>query len=580
MVFEVRPHETSPWQRVRVRFDVPKVNAENAPAWAKLENEDDIRAALLDLPKYEVVCGERRWRVSGELISEGNLPDLVPAVIEEMSDSRALELQLIENLQRQGLSPMEEAEGIVKLLELRDGQGAPLYTRASVASKIGCSEMHVGRQLKIVGLRGTPTGNALEAGKLPAGHALLLAGVLESMRDGLLKRVLAAPGGGGVMPRKQLEMVIHDEYQVELRGAQFDREDERLVPLETDLDGDRLRGGRCGRQVPVYPEGDARHRPSETKISYDCPFADASNPAAVMCTNPECFRMKTAAAHALWMAAVNKREGREDAALSIEDAAVVFDYSGRKLAFNSGYVELDSAPDESELKSGVQSPGPWKKLIRGQGVPVFYAKDSAHKVHEIVKRDLARKAAHLNGHLIFKDSDAEKRLDESASMDGSGVTGQDHDQEHEQETLARQAELEAKRARYAAEVGAIVDAAETCVRLGRKALPTPVWTVMVMAAANILEDYGALAGVLARRQAVIGLDEEMSDLVSEWTMAQKVGFVVEALIALSIDEDDPGDWLVWAKPFGVDLKAVRKKVLSRLRKPETGNRKEEEKKAA
>jgi ParB/RepB/Spo0J family partition protein len=546
MVFEVRTHETSPWQRVRVRFDVPKASEEGAPGWAILQTEEDVQTALRQLPKYEVVCGERRWRGSGELIAEGKLPDQVPAVIEEMSDARALELQLIENLQREDLSPLEEAEGIVRLLELRDPSGEPLYTRETLAAKLGCTEQHVGNQRRIARLRGTPIGEALEAGKLTGTHARILSGVPAGpVRDELTKRVLAP---GGPMPTRLLERVIQDEFMVELRGADFDTEDPNLVPVLYEGGpaeyASRLLGGACG----------------------DCPFNSKNaggTDKMLMCMNPECFRMKTAAAHEDWRQSVKVREARE-AALSIEEAAKVFDYSGRKLNFNSGYVELDAAPDESELRAGVQSPGNWRKLIKGQGVPVFYAKDSAHKVHEIVARDLARKAAHLNGHEIFKDSEQQSRLDDEkpGPLDGGagsliiGVT----DEEHAEETLGRKAEQEAKRALHDAEMGAIVASAEKSVRASHVTLPTAAWTVMVLGIAEVLNDYGALVRILARRQGVIGLEENLSMVVSKWTIAQKVGFIVEALIALSIDEDEAGDWAVWAKPFGVDLKSVRKKA--------------------
>jgi ParB/RepB/Spo0J family partition protein len=538
MVFEVRTHETSPWQRVRVRFGVPKANEAGSSAWAILQTEDDIHAALKELPKYEVVCGERRWRASGELIAEGKLPDQVPAVIEQMSDARALELQLIENLQREDLSPLEEAEGIVRLLELRDPAGEPLYTRETLATKLGCTEQHVGNQRKIARLRGTPVGEALEAGKLTGTHARILSGVPAGpVRDELTKRVLAP---GGPMPTRLLERVIHDEFMVELRGADFDTEDPDLVPVVYEAGpaeyAARVLGGACG----------------------DCPFNSKNaggTDKMLMCMNPECFRMKTATAHERWMESVRIREGR-DSALSIEEAAKVFDYSGRKLNFNSGYVELDAAPDESELKSGVQSPGNWRKLIKGQGVPVFYAKDSAHKVHEIVARDLARKASHLNGHLIFKDSAQQEHLDEEKSATDEGQT-QDHDQEHEEETLERKAELEKIQAVHLAELGAIIAAAEGSVRHHHVILPKPFWESVALSLAYAAHEIGVLKPCLVRRG---WSTDSLSEEISKQTLAQRLGLVVELLAAVSDDSGEGSSFPIWAKVFGVDLKAVRKKA--------------------
>lgn len=605
MVFEVRTHESSPWQRVRVRFDVPQPTDENAPLWAILLTEDDIQEALKELPKYEIVCGGRRWTVSKELIAEGKLTAEVPAVIEPMSDGRALELQLIENLQRDDLTPMEEAEGIVRLLEMRDPAGNLIYTRETVVAKLGCTPQHVANQRKIARLRGTEVGDALEAGKLSGTHARILASLAsESIRQQLLRRVIAP---GGPMPTRMLERIISDEFQIELRGAEFPLEDAELVPVvyadkrdEPDVTDEerRVMGGECG--VVTRSHGEGQRRP---EFEWTCPFVSISEKIP-MCTNPECFRLKTAKAHERWMAEINEREGRPDAALSIEDALAVFDqrYGGTRLAFNSGYVELDAAPDESELKSvdgvKVQAPGNWRKLIKGQGVPVFFAKDSAGKVHEIAKRDAARKAAHLNGHLIFKDSAHEKRLDDEkpGPLDNdesvpqsrdSGVTTSD--ERSEAETLARKAEQERARALHDAEICAVVAAAEARVRRRTYVtLPTGAWTVMVLALAEVLDDYGALQRVVLPRRKieVPSLENYKPDWfakeVSSWTIAEKLGFVVEGLMALSIDEDEPGDMAVWAKAFGVDLKAARRAAraaAARGRRSEV-RRQQEEKKAA
>src|SRR5213075_1430036 len=98
--------------------------------------------------------------------------------------------------------------------------------------------------------------------------------------------------------------------------------------------------------------------------------------------------------------------------------------SGRALAFHSPYVELDEAPATSELRSDVEVAYIWRHLIKDQAVPIILGRDTAGKVHELVRHDLAKKAAHLNGHKIFRDSGREEKLDEekSASAQGSGVT--------------------------------------------------------------------------------------------------------------------------------------------------------------
>jgi len=552
MVFEVRADASGPWLRVRQRFGVPKATEPGAPRWAWLNSEADIEAALLELPKYEVVCGERRWRASGELIAEGKLAtDEVPAVIEEMDEARALELQLIENLHREDLSPLEEAEGIARMLELRDAAGELLNTRASVAAKIGCSESHVGHQIKIARFRGTPIGDALDAGKLTAKHARFLASVpAGAARDQLTKRVLADPGP---MPTRELERVISDEFVIDLRGSDFDQTDAGLVPIEFEAghegEGEyRLRGGECGAMTSQPRKSDATK--SETVMAYTCPFVVMNGPTSPMCSNPECFRAKTSAAHALWMAGVEKACGRavpSITALSMEEAARVFDYSGRKVGFNSGYVDLEAAPDESELKSGAASPPVWGTLIKGQGVPIFLAKDSAHKVHEIAARELAKRAAHLNGYEIFRDSAVQSRLDDEPSA--TAPPAPVDEEATAADVLARKAAREAAEKKEAAArrqkelaLAALVAAAEGKVRAGHIILPKEFWAALASAMVDVAIDLQVFDGIRLRR----GWDDRaMAGHLRAMTLGELLGLAVECLAVISDATD------VWGKVFGV-----------------------------
>lgn len=111
---------------------------------------------------YQLVAGERRWRAS-------RLAGLteIPAVIKDMSDGEAMELALIENLQREDLNPIEEAQGIQQLI---DAYG---LTQDEAAEKIGKSRSAIANTLRLLNLPKKLL-ELVEDGTLSAGHARAL----------------------------------------------------------------------------------------------------------------------------------------------------------------------------------------------------------------------------------------------------------------------------------------------------------------------------------------------------------------------------------------------------------------------
>ncbi|MBY0462194.1 MAG: ParB/RepB/Spo0J family partition protein [Alphaproteobacteria bacterium] len=108
---------------------------------------------------YEIIAGERRWRAA----KEAGLSN-VPVIIVACNDREALELGLIENLQRDDLNPMEEAESLHKLLV--DHQ----KTQEEIAFSISKSRSYVANTLRLMQLP-EEVKNLLREGKLTAGHA-------------------------------------------------------------------------------------------------------------------------------------------------------------------------------------------------------------------------------------------------------------------------------------------------------------------------------------------------------------------------------------------------------------------------
>lgn len=108
---------------------------------------------------YEIIAGERRWRAAQKAgVTK------VPIIIKEASDSEALELALIENLQRQDLNPIEEAGGYRRLIEDFG------LTHEEVAARIGKDRSTITNQLRLLKLP-EEAQKALVEGEITAGHA-------------------------------------------------------------------------------------------------------------------------------------------------------------------------------------------------------------------------------------------------------------------------------------------------------------------------------------------------------------------------------------------------------------------------
>ncbi len=114
---------------------------------------------------YQIVAGERRYRAS----RMAGLTE-IPAIVRELSDSETMQLALIENLQRQDLSPMEEAQGYRTLM---DTYG---FSQEEVARTVGKSRSAVANMLRLLGLP-EEIKPLLEEGRLSAGHARALLGL-------------------------------------------------------------------------------------------------------------------------------------------------------------------------------------------------------------------------------------------------------------------------------------------------------------------------------------------------------------------------------------------------------------------
>ena len=128
--------------------------------------------------KYEIIAGERRWRAVVKLGM-----DTIPAIVREINDSQAASMALIENLQREGLTVLEEAIAYQKLMELHG------LTQESLAQRLGKSQSTIANKIRLLQL-GEEAKNALLERKITERHARALLSLPEELQNKLLKEII------------------------------------------------------------------------------------------------------------------------------------------------------------------------------------------------------------------------------------------------------------------------------------------------------------------------------------------------------------------------------------------------------
>jgi len=189
--------------------------------------------------RYEIVAGERRWRAAQRAgLSEA------PVIIREMTDRDALEIALIENVQRADLNPVEEASGYQQLVRTYG------YTQEDLAKAVGKSRPHVANMLRLLSLPDVAR-KMLEDGQISAGHAraLLVASDPDRLADIVVKRGLNV---------RQTERLVQ-EGGVSAKAPKQSQRDPNVAAVERDLStalglrvGLKPRGKSGGRLVLDY----------------------------------------------------------------------------------------------------------------------------------------------------------------------------------------------------------------------------------------------------------------------------------------------------------------------------------------
>lgn len=184
---------------------------------------------------YQIIAGERRWRAARLAgLSE------VPALIVEADDRKAMELGLIENLQREDLNPMEEALGYRVLM---DEHG---LTQEEVAKRVGKSRPAVANALRLIGLPDAVR-QLVEEGTLSAGHARALLSVPNAALQKKLAQKVVSEG----LSVRQTEALSKRLTQEEETAKETpDQKPKDLMKLYRDSAAQKL-SSSWGRKVSI-----------------------------------------------------------------------------------------------------------------------------------------------------------------------------------------------------------------------------------------------------------------------------------------------------------------------------------------
>ncbi|MEX2745266.1 ParB/RepB/Spo0J family partition protein [Rhizobium mongolense] len=170
--------------------------------------------------QYEIIAGERRWRAA-------QLAGLVeiPVIIRDVDDKTALEIAIVENVQRSDLNPLEEALGYEQLIAEYG------YTQNDLGEIIGKSRSHVANSLRLLKLP-EPVREFLAAGSLSAGHARAL---VPTSDPTALARTIVSKGMSVRDAEKLAQNDIKAQSEPQRAAAPRDQKDSDTLALERTL---------------------------------------------------------------------------------------------------------------------------------------------------------------------------------------------------------------------------------------------------------------------------------------------------------------------------------------------------------
>ena len=458
---------------------------------------------------FEIVCGERRWRAA----QRAGLA-AVPVVVRQLDDREALECSLSENGPRDALHPLEEADGFLALHTLH-GESVE-----DIAARFGVSTKLVHQRLTLAKLCDEGRAAFLE-GKLSWGTSLRIARLpsLDYQREAV-KYFTEKHNSFGATNATEAARWIEGRYHLRLATAPFDTKSAELLagvgPCAT-----------CPRnsdaQVPLFG-------------------ADDVTPG--QCMDPVCFARKKEAA---WQksAADAAAEGRR-VLTAEQSAAIAPPYNGAP--WRDGYVPLDEKPAEYGGRKT------WAQLLGDNAPAPVVARGADGQAVPLYAPDDLKAAAKKAG------LKALKKAPKSSSSGGHSHASWKA-QEAEREAIAL------------GQVRAIADA------FAKRTVPTDdrAWWQALTKSVLLMDVHGMKPvavhlklDLTKKRKGVVGEYQQLQAAMVEEIEARAPGGCRELLVigmlgcALGGDDNLPDTHLPLAKVYGIDPKALTKKVKADL----------------
>lgn len=507
---QLRPSTTEAQSQRRKHFDKAKL-AELAESIAThgvlqpiiVRRVNGEKAAGVTVPEYfEIVAGERRVRAAQQA---GHVR--IPANVLELTDEQVVEVQLIENLQREDVHPMQEAEGYHELVRK---YGHPIE---AVYTKVCKSRGYVYARMKLLDLC-TEARDAFYKTDIDQSRALLIARIPgEEQQQRALKQITEKrwDGEGLRMSYREAQRYVHETFMLKLSTAPFARDDATLVPS----------AGACG---PC---------PMRTGNAPDL-FDDVKG--ADVCTNPTCFSAKKAA-----------HVKRELEKARVDGAEIIRGANAKRILPDSRYT-VYGGPEAKQLRNGYARPrdkcldDPKKRTyaeLAGKDAPtVLLQHPDTGRVEKVIRlEDVA-------------DRLKEKGIKHKTPETTKEAQGQSEEKRRQREEL----EIAARRKIFQA----IVEAA-----------PTKLDTDdLVAIATNQFEFHGNYNGDDQGVYAALGWDlAKCSEKDFEARLRKEPATrLVQIVIAMSVVEDALGTWQdpdqlnALAKRLGVDVKKIRREL--------------------
>ncbi len=322
-------------------------------------SREEAERKLISEERFELVAGERRYRAA----KEAGLSQ-IPATVRTLTDKEVLEIQFIENLLRDDLHPLEEAEGYQRLIKEHG------YTVADLAIKVGKSEAYVRARMKLAALPKIARKALIEERITPT-IALLIARIPNPQLSEKAANDILSPRGARWRRSDEITYTdvkehIEKNYMLRLDQAPFKTADPDLLPEAGPCNTCPKRTGNQGAL-----------------------FSDIKS--ADICTDRACYEAK---ADLSWKQTAQEAKEKGLKVIDGAGAKKLFPWSHiDHLEYGSPYILLNESCDIDPKRRT------WQKLLGNHApAPILARNPHNGKVYRLLSKDAANKALKEAGH--------------------------------------------------------------------------------------------------------------------------------------------------------------------------------------